>query len=48
MIIFLPSHLGLRVDYRNLRSASDITFAGLTLPNTKLNFSRIAFALVLH
>ncbi len=48
VMVFLPSHLGLRVDYRNLRSASDITIAGFTQQNTKLNFSRIAFGLVLH
>ncbi len=48
VMIFLPSHLGVRVDYRNLRSASDLTLAGFTIPSAKLNFSRIAFALVLH
>lgn len=48
VIVLLPSHLGVRVDYRNMRSASSITFAGFTLPSQKLNFSRIAFALVLH
>ncbi len=48
VIVFLPSHLGVRVDYRNLRSASDVHLAGFTVQNAKLNFSRIAFALVLH
>ncbi len=48
VIVLLPSHLGVRVDYRNLRSASNITIAGLNLSNAKLNFSRIAFGLVLH
>ena len=48
VIVFLPSHLGLRVDYRNLRSASSLTIAGITLQSPKLNFSRIAFGLVLH
>ncbi len=48
VIVFLPSHLGVRVDYRNLRSASDIRLVGFTVDNPKLNFSRIAFALVLH
>jgi opacity protein-like surface antigen len=48
VLVFLPSHLGLRVDYRNIRSAKSVTIAGFTLPNAKLNFSRIAFALVLH
>jgi len=48
VMILLPSHLGVRVDYRNLRSVSDVTIAGLTIPGAKLDFSRIAFGLVLH
>ncbi len=48
VMIFLPSHVGIRVDYRNIRSVSDLSIAGITLTNTKLNFSRIAFGLVLH
>jgi opacity protein-like surface antigen len=48
VMIFLPGHLGLRVDYRNLRSATNVTVAGITLQGPKLNFSRIAFGLVLH
>jgi opacity protein-like surface antigen len=50
VIIFLPSHLGVRVDFRHMRSASDLTIpiAGFTLPSAKLNFSRIYFGLVLH
>ena len=48
VMVFLPSHLGLRVDYRNLRSATNVTIAGITLQSPKLNFSRIAFGLVLH
>jgi opacity protein-like surface antigen len=48
VMIFLPAHLGLRVDYRNLRSATNVTIAGITLEGPKLNFSRIAFGLVLH
>jgi hypothetical protein len=48
VMIFLPSHLGVRVDYRNLRSASEAKIAGITIPGQKLSFSRIAFGLVLH
>ncbi len=48
VMIFLPSHLGVRVDYRHIRSASDVTIAGFTITGTKLNFSRIAFGLVVH
>ena len=48
VMIFLPSHVGVRIDYRNMRSASDLNIAGITLTNTKLNFSRIAFGLVVH
>jgi opacity protein-like surface antigen len=48
VMVFLPSHVGLRIDYRNMRSVSDITIAGITLTNPKLNFSRIAFGLVVH
>ncbi len=50
LMVFLPAHLGFRVDYRYMATFSDISVAGLTLltTGTKLNFSRVAFALVLH
>lgn len=48
VMIFLPSHVGVRIDYRNMRSASDFTIAGITVTNAKLSFSRIAFGLVVH
>lgn len=48
VMVFLPAHLGLRVDYRNVRSASDIEIVGLTLPGAKLSYSRVVFGLVLH
>ena len=48
VMIFLPSHLGVRFDYRNLRSGSEANIAGITIPGQKLSFSRIAFGLVLH
>ncbi len=48
LLVFLPKHLGVRIDYRNIRSASDITIAGINIENKKLSFSRLAFGLVLH
>ncbi len=50
LMVFLPAHLGFRVDYRYMNTFSDISVAGQTLltTGTKLNFSRLAFALVLH
>lgn len=48
VMIFFPSHVGVRVDYRNVRSASDFTVASVTVPGTKLSFSRVVFGLVLH
>jgi hypothetical protein len=50
LMVFLPAHLGFRIDYRYMNTFSDISVAGQTLltTGTKLNFSRVAFALVLH
>ncbi len=51
LLVMLPSHVGFRVDYRYMSTMSDISVLGQTLlatGNTKLNFSRLAFALVLH
>ncbi len=48
VMIFLPHHLGIRGDYRNIRSASDISIAGITVSGTKLSFSRVSVGLVLH
>lgn len=50
LLVFLPAHLGFRVDYRYMSTFSDISVAGQTLltTGTKLNFSRVVFALVLH
>ncbi len=48
VMILFPSHVGLRVDYRNIRSTSDVNIAGFSIPASKLSFSRIAFGLVLH
>ena len=50
LMVFLPAHLGFRIDYRYMSTFSDISVAGvdLLITGTKLNFSRVAFALVLH
>jgi len=48
VMVFFPSHVGLRVDYRNVRSASDFEIVGLTLESAKLSYSRVVFGLVLH
>ncbi len=53
VLITLPRHLGIRVDYRNIRTATDITIAGFSVASpfsqgARLSFSRLAFGLVLH
>ena len=48
MMVLLPAHLGLRVDYRNIRSASDLSILGADLPGAKISYSRVVFGLVLH
>jgi len=48
LMVFLPSHVGIRVDYRNMRSFNDFTIAGITVTPKRLSFSRIAFGLVVH
>lgn len=48
LMILLPAHLGVRFDYRYLRSSSDTTIAGVTLPFADLHFHRISVGLVLH
>lgn len=50
VMAMLPKHLGFRVDLRHIRSTSELSVAGFNIlqQGTKLNFSRISFALVLH
>ncbi len=50
LLVMLPAHVGFRIDYRYMTTTSDISPAAQPLLTTgqKLNFSRIAFALVLH
>jgi hypothetical protein len=48
VMLMLPFHLGLKADVRNMRSLQDVTIAGVSIPNKKLNFSRISIGLLLH
>lgn len=48
VMAMLPAHLGLRVDFRHVRSASDLGVGSLVLQGSKLNFSKITFGVVLH
>ncbi len=48
VMILLPAHLGVRGDFRNIRSASDISILGTTISGTKLSFSRFYVGLVVH
>ncbi len=50
LMVMLPAHVGFRIDYRYMNTAGDIAIAGqpLLTSGTKLNFSRLVFALVLH
>jgi len=47
MVSIIP-HLGLRADVRNMHSLQDVKIAGVTLPSTKLNFSRVSLGLLVH
>ncbi len=50
LMVMLPAHLGFRIDLRYMNTFSDISVAGqpLLTTGTKINFSRVAFALVIH
>ncbi|HSK11242.1 MAG TPA: outer membrane beta-barrel protein [Vicinamibacterales bacterium] len=49
VMVLLPAHLGLRVDFRRFRSSAGLPAIGLDLPDdTKLRFSRASIGLVLH
>jgi opacity protein-like surface antigen len=48
LMVFLPHHLGLRFDYRRLKSTQDFSLLGIDINNTKLSFSRVSVGLILH
>ncbi len=48
VMILLPAHLGVRGDFRNIRSTSEIPVLGIATGGTKLSFSRFYVGLVVH
>jgi hypothetical protein len=48
VMLLLRHHVGVRGDLRYLRSASDVTIAGIALSNTRLNYTRVSVGFVLH
>jgi opacity protein-like surface antigen len=49
VIIFLPAHLGFRIDYRRFSSSADIPYAGLVVrASDSFVFSRATIGIVLH
>jgi opacity protein-like surface antigen len=48
VMVLLPHHVGFRGEVRYLRTASDLTIAGIALSNTTLNFTRLTVGLVIH
>jgi hypothetical protein len=48
VMLLLPYHLGVRADVRTMRSLNDVKVSGVTIPNAKLNFSRISIGLLIH
>ena len=48
VMVLLPAHLGLRVDFRRFRTLGGLSILGLGLDDQKLKFSRISVGLVLH
>ena len=48
LMVLLPSHLGLRLDFRRFRTRAGLSIAGIGLDDAKLKFSRISVGVVLH
>jgi opacity protein-like surface antigen len=48
LIVLLPAHLGIRVDFRRFKSSAGLPALGIEPPATKLRFSRASIGLVLH
>ena len=48
VMAFLPYHLGIRGDFRYIRSAKEMTILGISLNSSQLNFARASIGLVLH
>lgn len=47
LMVFATPHIGVRGDVRYFHAFQDVTIAGITLSNTKLDFGRASAALVL-
>ncbi len=45
VMVMLPAHLGVRLDYRRFRSGPEVSFLG---GDDKVEFSRVSVGLVLH
>ncbi len=48
VMVLLPAHLGFRGDIRYYRTASDVSLLGLSLANSKIDFTRVTVGLVIH
>lgn len=48
LIVMLPAHLGVRLDYRWFHSSAEIPYVALAPRNNSFEFSRVTFGLVLH
>lgn len=48
LMFFLPAHLGIRGDIKYFRSASDFSVLGISLANSKINFTRVSIGVVIH
>lgn len=48
VMVLLPHHVGIRGELRYLRTASDISIAGIALSGTAINFARVSVGLVIH
>jgi len=46
--VLLPAHLGIRADWRRFRTFGGLEILGLETEESKLQFSRFSFGLVLH
>jgi opacity protein-like surface antigen len=48
VMLLLPAHLGFRGEYQYLRSAKELTVAGLKIDSMPMSFSRVSLGLVIH
>jgi hypothetical protein len=48
MMVLLPAHLGIKVDYRRFRSSAHLPSTGSELRDARFRFSRASIGLVVH